>query len=467
MSDTRSERFSADFWLYFTGQSISALGSAFTAFAMPLLVFKLTGSALDLGVSMAISIMPYLLFGFVAGAIVDRVDRRKLMVGIDLVRGVLLIVLPVLQAFGALHLIWIYVVAFVGTTLQIPFDAGRFAGTAHLVLKDQLTTANGRLEASFSAARVVGPVLAGVAVMAMPVADLLIIDAVTFVASAVLLSLIRVSFNGDRPADDTPASVGDTLRALRADVYEGLAYIWRDPVLRSISIVMAVVNLFTSTTLAQLVLYAKSRLSASDDQVSLLYAASALGVMLLSLAAGPLRRRFRLGVILVATLALDGMTVIGLGMTSMYSVALVLWALNSGVSVLFNINTMTLRQQTVPDRMLGRVMTVSAVVAWSVIPIGVIAGGALVSRLGGIAPVFVMIGVVTVLAAVIGAFSPLGSAQAPAVDATASVKPSRVDAPVAIAETALAPAGPVQDRPTPSPAPGVGRPANATREVDA
>ncbi len=404
------DRPSANFWLYFAGRSISEIGSAFTAFALPLLIFTKTGSSVGLGVSLAVSLLPYLLFGFIAGAVVDRVNRRPLMIGIDIARAALLLSLPLLAFGDELNLVWIYAVAFLGSTLQIPFSAGQFASVTHLVGKENLATANARLQAATSVAQVAGPVLAGIAVAVMPVVDLLLIDAASFALSAVLLAMIRVNFNDVRTPGEGPRRPADLLRTLRTDIREGMAYVWGSPLLRSIAVTMAVVNLFACTTLAQLVFYAKRQLSATDGQVSFLFAAGAAGVVLVSLAAGRLRR-FRLGRILVVSLALNGITIIGLGLTSRYAIAIVLWAINSAVSILFNINTMTLRQQIVPDRLLGRVMTVSMVLAWSVIPLGALAGGFVVAR-AHIAPVLIVIGVVIVLAAAVAAASPLGRAVA-------------------------------------------------------
>src|SRR6266511_478626 len=170
MMPATQDRPSANFWLYFAGRSISEIGSAFTAFALPLLIFTKTGSSVGLGVSLAV----YLLFGFIAGAVVDRVNRRPLMIGIDIARAALLLSLPLLAFGDELNLVWIYAVAFLGSTLQIPFSAGQFASVTHLVGKENLATANARLQAATSVAQVAGPVLAGIAVAVMPVVDLLL-----------------------------------------------------------------------------------------------------------------------------------------------------------------------------------------------------------------------------------------------------------------------------------------------------
>ena len=111
-----------DYWKFLTGQTISSLGGAFTIFALPLLVFKLTGSAFALGVTAAVVYLPYLFFGLVIGALVDRANRKRVMIVTDLVRTVVIATIPLLAALGVLSIWWIYIVAFIQTTLGIFFE---------------------------------------------------------------------------------------------------------------------------------------------------------------------------------------------------------------------------------------------------------------------------------------------------------------------------------------------------------
>ena len=133
-----------DFWKFWTGETISNLGSSFTQFALPLLVFKLTGSALNLGIATAAAFLPYLLFGLVIGAWVDRLDRKRMMILVDIGQALVIASIPVMFLLGALSVWWVYGVAFVSTTLKIFFDAGEFAAIPSLVDQDDLVRANGR-----------------------------------------------------------------------------------------------------------------------------------------------------------------------------------------------------------------------------------------------------------------------------------------------------------------------------------
>jgi MFS family permease len=407
----RPRRFSADFAKFWAGQTISNLGSSVTLFALPLLVFKLTGSPLNLGVTSATSFLPYLLFGLVIGAWVDRVDRKRLMIAADIVRALLIASIPLLADAGQLRVGWIYVLAFLQSTVTIAFDSGEFAAIPSLVeSKDDLVTANGRIQASYYAAQVAGPLLAGLLIAAISVQQVFWLDAASFLLSAVSLAMVRRRFNTERDADgEEPAE--RPRRAIFRDVADGLRYVLGHPVLRNISAMMAIINLVGSTVYAQLVLFAKDRLAASDAQVGLLYSAGSLGVVALSLLAGPLRKRWPFSKVALSALVLLGLMTIGLSFTRWYWLALPLWALNAGLGILFNINTGSLRQQIVPNEMLGRVISIAGVLAWSAIPVGTILGGLAIERTGNVALVFGVIGVLVVVVALAFSLSPVGHAE--------------------------------------------------------
>src|SRR5437763_7904704 len=218
-----TSKFNSDFWKYWTGQTISNLGSSITLFALPLLVYKLTGSALNLGITTAATFLPYLLFGLILGAWTDRVDRKRMMIGTDIARAMIIASIPLLAALGILTIWWIYIVAFIHATLTICFEAGEFAAIPSLVNQDDLVTANGRIQASYSGASIVGPLLAGVLVTLVPLSALLLFDALSFVASSFFLALINISFNKDEKR--TPTSI-------RSNVAEGLRYVFSNLVLR-------------------------------------------------------------------------------------------------------------------------------------------------------------------------------------------------------------------------------------------
>ncbi len=405
-----------DFWFYFSGQLISQVGSSFTLFALPLLVFKLTGSATSLGLTTAANLLPYLLFGLVLGAVVDRIDRKRMMLLTDVGRAAVIVILPLLALSGE-HLVEaIYAVAFVQSTLGILFNCGEFAAIPSLVGRDDLVAANGRIMATNSAGQIVGPILAGVLVAVMPPADLLFFDAASFLASAVSLALIRRSFNAVEPP--SPPAAG--LSGLLGDVRAGLQYVWSNPILRSISLMMALINFVASTENSQLVLFAERVLGASDSQVALLFAAGAAGVVLVSVSAAAIRRRLSFAVTALGALTVSGLSVTAMALLGSYPAALVLWAASSGFGLLLNINTSSLRQAIVPSHLYGRVVSVAMVLAWSAIPLGALAGAAAIQLTGSPAAVYAVTGALTALIALSFGFSAVRHGDRYLADASAS-----------------------------------------------
>jgi MFS family permease len=393
-----------DFWRFWVGETVSAFGSSFTQFAIPLLVFKLTGSAIYLAASAALFTVPHLLFGLLIGAWTDRTDRRRLMIVTDILSMAAVGSVPVAAIAGVLSVWWILVVVFVASTLGIFFEAAAFGAIPSLVEQADLVTANGRIQATFAGASVLGPLVAGALLVVLPVDQLLVVDAATFVVSAVALSLIRRPFNGPLTARRSTT--------IRQDIVEGLRYVLRHPVLRNISAMMALVNLVSVTAFAQLVLLAKERYAATDSQIGLLFAAGGVGVVLFSLAAGPLRKRWSFGNVALGALMVSGLLTIGLAYAPTFLIAVACWGLSSGLGTMFNINTGSLRQAIVPNQMLGRIITIAMVLAWSANPIGAIGGGFAVERTHDVQLVYAVIGVLTFLIPLyFRLFSPLGHAE--------------------------------------------------------
>jgi len=174
---------------------------------------------------------------------------------------------------------------------------------------------------------------------------------------------------------------------------------------------MALVNFVGSTTYAQLILFAKVRLQASDVQASLLYSAGSLGVVILSLAAGQLRRRWSFSTVALGALMLEGALTAVFAFMHWYWVAIALWTLIGGLGILFNINTGSLRQAIVPNHMLGRVISIASVLAWSAIPLGSLLGGFAIAWTQNVALVYAVIGVLTFLIPFAFSFTALGHAE--------------------------------------------------------
>jgi MFS family permease len=396
---------SSDFKKFWFGQTISNLGSSFTQWAVPLLIFQLTHSAVYLGIATAATFLPYLLFGLPIGAWMDRIDRKRAMIALDAFNAIVILSIPLVAQLGHLSVWWIFGVTFIQSTVFIAFSAGEFAAIPSLVSTDDLVTANGRIQASYSAAQVAGPLLAGALISFLPLTWVMAFDAGSFAVSAVSLALVRVSFN-------TPSEESREATSILQDVREGLGYVLRHPVLRNISLMMALINLVTASTWAQLVLFAHERLDANNREIGVLFAAGSAGVVVTGLLAGRLRKRFSFTALAMTSLMLMGALLVVFAGLRWYWIALPVWAAQSGLGILFNINTGSLRQAIVPNQLLSRVLTIAAVLAWSAIPVGGLIGGWAISATGNVALVYGVIGIITIcIAAFFRFFTALGDAQ--------------------------------------------------------
>jgi MFS family permease len=374
-----------DFWKFWTGQTISTLGSSFTSFALPLLIFHLTGSSLNLALTVTATVLPYLLFGLVIGAWVDRVNRKRLMVVTDLTRALVIASIPLASVEGLLSVWWIYAVAFLNSALTIYFDAANFAAVPSLVRQEELVTANGRVQAGYSVAKVGGPLLGGLLIIVVPLPMLLLVDAISFLVSAGSLLLITTSFNAAPDGRQAPMR-------LRQDIVEGLCFVLKHPMLSWITLLLLLVNFILPTSSAQLVLFARQWFAASDTQIGLLYASGSLGTVVFSLVAGRFRKHWSLGTIALGALMMEGVFTALTAVTHWYWVLLFLWALRGGADVLFTITSYSLAQSTVPNQLLGRVITVIRVLTWSTASLGALLGGLAIERTHNVALVYAVIG---------------------------------------------------------------------------
>ncbi len=393
----------SDFWKFWTGQTISSFGSSFTGFALPLLIFKLTNSPVNLALTVATSVIPYLFFGLTIGVFVDRVNRKRLMISTDIGRALVIASLPLLTSFGLLSVWWIYITALVNSTLSMAFDAANFAAIPSLVDQKKLVTANGHIQASYSAASVAGPFLAGLLLVVIPISTLFIFDALSFLMSAGSLALVVVSFN-------TKTTVKKEHTSIRQDVLEGLHLITQNSVLRWLTLMLLFINFFGPTINVQLVLFAKDWLHAKDTQIGMLFSSGSVGVIITSLLATRLRKYLSFGIALIGTTLLGGLVTAVLSLTHLYWLALFLWMVRGGVDVFFIINAYSLTQSLVAHELLGRVITFTRVLTWPTASVGALIGGFAIERTN-VGLIYGIVGLLLFLIALAFSFTPLRHAE--------------------------------------------------------
>jgi MFS family permease len=369
-----------DFARLWAAEATSAVGSQFTAVAFPLLAaLSLGATPMAFGILAAAAGLPHLIFGLFAGAWVDRLRRRPVMIAADIARAALIATIPVAAWLGALRIELLIAVAFLAEIFTVFFDIAYLSYIPSLVSRDDLVEANSRLEATASGAQVIGPALGGTLVRFLGAPMALLVDALSYIASAAFLWRI-----GTR--EPSPDRTGAAMN-LRAEIVQGLREVWHSPVLRGLALSSTVMNLAGFLFLSIYVLYMTRDLGLGAEAVGLVFAAGGAGALLGSVTAGFARSRWGVGRVLLGSQFLFGLFGMPVPLAVVFPSAalpLVVTAefLQWVMVIIFSVNAVSLRQAITPDRLLGRVNGTMRFIVWGSRPIGSLAGGFLGSLIG-------------------------------------------------------------------------------------
>lgn len=400
-----------DFALLWAAQSVSQVGTQFSVVVLPLLAaLTLDASPMAVGLLAAAGGLPHLLFGLVAGAWVDRLPRRAVMIVADLARFALLAVIPLSAWQGVLRIELLIVIAFLVETLTVFFDIAYLAFVPAIVGREALVAANSRLEASASAAQVIGPAFGGTLMRILGGPSAMTVDALSYLVSGALL--LRISRRDPEPGPGARPGIIH-------EIVEGLSALWRDAVLRALALASGLVSLGGFIFLAVYVLYLTRDLGLDAGAVGLIFAGGGIGALLGSLAATPARNRWGAGQTMVGALLLFGIFGLTVPLAILFrrfALPLILASelLQWFTLVIYNINAVSLRQALTPDHLLGRVNGSMRFIGAGMRPIGSLLGGYLGSRIG--LPGALVIGVFGMLLA----FLPLVRTSMPSLDERAS-----------------------------------------------
>ncbi|WP_037365691.1 MFS transporter [Nakamurella lactea] len=380
MTRQRQRPLGANFWRLWSSSGLSNLADGIFQVALPLIAIRYTQSPTAIaGLSFALA-LPWLLFALQAGALADRVDRRKIMFWSNTARALVLVALVPAVATGAAAIWLLYAAALLLGTSETLYDTSAQSILPQLVDRDQLSRANSRLYAAeLTANQFVGPPLGGLLVAAGLVLAVATPAGLWFAAVALLL-LLRGSFRVER--------IGRT--TLRADIAEGLRFLWHNRVLRSLAVLTGLFNLATNATFAVLVLHLVGPSSAaglSDAGYGILLTALAVGSLLGSFVAPWVERRLGRSLSLALSM-IGGAVMVGVPAATADPYLIGAGFVVGGVTtVIWNVIAVSLRQRIAPDRLLGRVNSGYRLVAWGTRPLGAAVGGAL-GQLFGLRLVF-------------------------------------------------------------------------------
>jgi predicted MFS family arabinose efflux permease len=387
-----------DFLVFWFGETISLLGSQITYLALPLTAILLLGaSEAEMGLLAAFENLPFLVFGLLTGVWVDRVRRRRLLIGLDLVHAVAVLSVPIAAFLGVLGMPQVCLVGFIAGTMIVVRTVAYQAYLPSLVGRRRLVEANSRMETSSSVALVVGPGLGGVLVQVLSAPIAMVVDACSFLVSAAALALIRRPESRPDPARRRP---------IRTEIGEGLGIILRDSRLRLIMLCGATHNFFANGMIAALfVLFAVRDLGIEPAALGLLLAAAGPGVFLGAVVAGPVARRLGIGPTIAHMQTLTGVSRLVVAAAALvepgvaFAILLLSEFLLGVARPVFNVNQLSLRQAITPHELQGRMNASIRFLMWVATPVGAVAGGVLGGILG-LPSVIAIAGLGTLLAAV-------------------------------------------------------------------
>ena len=391
------------FLLFWLARNVSLAGSVITGVVLPILIFQQTGSALQTSLLATFNVLPYLTFGLFAGAVADRVDRKRLMVLCDGVNALLLVSIPLAAALDALTVPHIYAVALLSASAFVWFDAANFGALPALVGREHVLEANSLIWSSGTVIEIIAPSLAGVLAATLGAANAISLDAASYGISALLLLLIVRSFNVARNTTDSAARP-----RMGADIREGLKFLWHHELVRSLTLLGFGVSFTSGAVTSLLVVYAVRalRLPQNDARIGLLYTAGAIGALLASLWLPQLVRRFAVGRITLVGIFANLASLIGVILAPNIWVGLIVYALWSFCYSLVVINGISLRQMVTPEHLLSRVNVTARMIAWGGSPFGAAIGG-LLAETFDIRTAYLLVGIGVATSALIGWFSPL------------------------------------------------------------
>jgi MFS family permease/transposase len=380
-----------------TAAALSYCGDGIVLSAAPLTAAMLTSDPrLIAGLTLAAT-LPWPLFCLVSGAIVDRVDRIRLMWRIDLLRAVIMAALTVSFVAGRPSMQILLACFFCLGTAETFFANAAQAALPSIVPSEKLPSANGRLQAAeLVLSQLAGPPLGSILFVlgaALPFG----LDSSSFLLSAGLLLLIRRPRVMPMPTPPVPQT------SLRRQIAEGMRWLWGNSQLRLLAILTGLINLLTEATMSVLIIFSKNVLRIGDVGYGYLLAIAALGGVAASIIGPRLSARIGDRRTLLAVLMIQCCTQLAIFYTSSFVPVAAALALAAFGIVMWNIVTISLRQTIVPDHLLGRVNSVYRFVSWGMLPVGAFLGGITAAALGTRA-VFLISGVILGAVGIIAVF---------------------------------------------------------------
>ncbi len=369
-----------NFWLLWSGQTVSTLGTSISALALPLLILALTHSAALAGLLAAARQLPYLLFSLPAGALVDRWNRKKMMVWCDLVRWLALGSVPLAFALGHLTLVQLYLVAFIEGTAYVPFSLAQISALPQVVAPEHLPQAYALDTTTEYTGALLGPSLAAFIIGLAPIVEIgallaYLVDSLSYLVSVISLLCMRSPFQVERARDYVS-------RRLHQEIAEGLRFLWKQRDLRTMALLTALANFLTSPLILILIVLAQDRLHLSVQVIGLILSAGGVGGLLGGLCAPWLRTHLRCGQILLLSVSVWTCATLLLALAAWLPLVIVSKFVISFMWPVYAVAVVSYRLALTPTDLQGRVNSAFRTLSYGAEPLGAALGGLLLVFLG-------------------------------------------------------------------------------------
>lgn len=368
-----------DFLRLWSAETISQFGTQVSQLALPFVaIVVLDASPFAVAALGTVEFLPFLLFTLPAGVWVDRLPRRTILIVADYGRALLLITVPIAYALDALTLGQLYVVGFLVGTFTVFFDVSYQSYLPSLVERGQIVEGNSKLEVSRTTAQISGPGVAGGLIGLITAPYAVLVDAISFLASGAFLT-------GIRKTEARPAVPEGGRPRMRTELWEGLQYVVRHPLLRPQALCTGTSNFFSNVTFSIFLVYAVRTLELSAGEVGIIFTLGGLGGLAGALTSQRLTRRFGVGRTTIATTFLFGSATFLVPLAPQdfpHPFLVASFLISSFAIVIYNITQVSLRQAIAPERIQGRMNSVMRFLVWGTIPLGSLTGGALGSTIG-------------------------------------------------------------------------------------
>lgn len=374
-ASARSVFRSRGFALFYIGQACSYVGDGLRLIAIPLLVYRITGSALSIGITYALELGPFAIFGLVGGSLADRIDRKRLMISCDAVRFAVIALFAVAYAYGSLTVPEIYAGIVVLSLAAATFMGGQATSIPYLVGKNRATSAISALLAAEQVSQTIVPPVGGAIFALVGPLPALVANATTYLLSQTSIAAIP----GLGP--DAPSGL-PRLREIASDIAIGFRFAWADSTMRALSCLSLVLNFFGFISYATWIPYLKRDFGATDQIVGITLGISAIGSFAGSWLAGHIPKTWPFGRVLSIAYVVDGVVFMPIAFTHDLRVVIAL-ATIANACLLFEIaQLVSWRIRVTPEDKIGRVFGAVRLVALIGTVPGALVGGAVGDRFG-------------------------------------------------------------------------------------